>query len=172
MSVQRVVTGPRLSGRLAHPAQSPIVHVMSNLNEQNRADERFRLAVESSPSAMVMVNHEGKIVLVNSQAEKLFGYTRQELIGQTIEMLVPESSRKSHPSLRGEYVAHAQARPMGVGRDLHAQHKNGKQFPVEIGLNPIETEEGIWVLSSIVDITERKRAEATLRESEERFRNM
>ena len=145
---------------------------MGNLSDRNRADERFRLAVEAAPNAMVMVNHDGKIVLVNSQAEELFGYTRKELMGRTIEMLVPEASRKSHPSLRGEYVAHAQARPMGVGRDLHAQHKNGKQFAVEIGLNPIETDEGTWVLSSILDITERKRAEATLRESEERFRNM
>jgi two-component system cell cycle sensor histidine kinase/response regulator CckA len=145
---------------------------MGNLSDRNRADERFRLAVEAAPNAMVMVNHDGKIVLVNSQAEELFGYTRKELMGRTIEMLVPEASRKSHPSLRGEYVAHAQARPMGVRRDLHAQHKNGKQFAVEIGLNPIETDEGTWVLSSILDITERKRAEATLRESEERFRNM
>ncbi len=143
------------------------------LGEHIRADERFRLALESSPSAMVMVGHEGKIDLVNSQAEKLFGYTREELMGQTIEMLVPESSRKSHATLRGEYMAHPQARPMGVGRDLLARRKDGTLFPVEIGLNPIESEEGNWVLSSIVDITERKRAEeATLLESEERFRNM
>jgi PAS domain S-box-containing protein len=76
---------------------------------------------------MVMVNHDGEIVLVNSQAEELYGYTCEELMGRTIEMLVPEASRKSHPGLRGDYVAHAQARPMGVGRDLHAQHKNGKR---------------------------------------------
>ena len=145
---------------------------MSDLSDRNRADERFRLAVEAAPNAMVMVNHEGKIVLVNSQTERLFGYGREELMGQTIEMLTPEASRKSHPSLRGEYLAHPQMRPMGVGRDLYAQRRNGEQFPVEIGLNPIETEEGTWVLSSIVDITERKRAEATLRESEERFRKM
>jgi two-component system, cell cycle sensor histidine kinase and response regulator CckA len=122
---------------------------------------------------MVLVDHEGKIVLVNRQTEKLFGYARQELLGQTIEILVPEASRKGHPTVRGDFVAQPQARPMGVGRDLHAQHKNGRQIPVEIGLNPIETEEGTWVLSSIVDITERQRAEAAmLRESEERFRNM
>src|SRR5271167_151671 len=147
---------------------------MGNLTgiERNQGDERFRLAVEAAPSAMVMVNHEGKIVLVNSQTEKLFGYERQELLGQPIEILVPESSRKSHPGLHGNFFARPQARAMGAGRDLYAQHKNGKQVPVEIGLNPIDTEEGTWVLNSIVDITERKRAEATLRESEERFRNM
>lgn len=143
---------------------------MVDLGDRNRSDERFRLAVEAAPNAMVMVNHEGKIILVNSQTEKLFGYGREELIGQSIEMLAPETSRVTHPTLRGEYLAHAQTRPMGAGRDLLAQHKNGTQFPVEIGLNPMETEDGTWVLSSIVDITERKRAEAALRESEERFR--
>ena len=103
---------------------------MPKLSERNHADERFRLAVEAAPSALVMVDHEGKIVLVNSQTEKLFGYAREELMGKTVEMLVPESPRKSHATLRGDYLAHPQARPMGVGRDLHARRKDGRLFPV------------------------------------------
>jgi PAS domain S-box-containing protein len=137
--------------------------------ERNRY---FRLAVESSPSAMVMVDREGKIVLVNSQTEKLFGYKRRELLGHPVDILVPKSIRKRHPGLHGDFFAAPQARPMGAGRDLHAQRKDGTEFAVEIRLNPIETEEGTCVLSSILDITDRKRAEATLRESEERFRKL
>jgi len=137
-----------------------------------QAEQRFRLVVEAAPSGMVMVDRDGKIVLVNSRTEKLFGYGRKELLGQSIEILVPESVRESHVGLRTEYFVRPLARPMGIGRDLYGRRKNGTQFPVEIGLNPIETEEGTWVLSSIVDVTERKRAEATLRGSEERFRNM
>ena len=136
------------------------------------SEKLARLVVDSAVEAMVMVNHEGQIVLVNVQTEKLFGYHREDLLGQPVEILVPESSRGRHPALRGDFFARPQARPMGAGRDLHARRKDGTQVPVEIGLNPIETPEGVWVLSSIVDITDRKRAEATLRESEGRFRNM
>jgi PAS domain S-box-containing protein len=137
---------------------------------RNQTEDYFRLAVECAPYAVVMVNHEGRIVLVNSQTERLFGYEHQELLGLLVEVLLPESFRKSHQGFRGDFFGGPEARPMGAGRDLLAQRKNGTRFPVEIGLNPVETDEGIWVLSSIVDITERKRAEATLRESEQRFR--
>jgi two-component system cell cycle sensor histidine kinase/response regulator CckA len=148
--------------------------VRNQLNNLTRPERNryFRLAVESAPSAMVMVNHEGRIVLVNSSAEKLFGYESRELLGQPVEILLPESSRRGHPGFREDLLAQPQARPMGAGRALHAQRKNGEQFLVEIGLNPIETKNGTWVLSSIVDISDRQRAEAKLRESEERFRNM
>jgi two-component system, cell cycle sensor histidine kinase and response regulator CckA len=135
-------------------------------------EERFRLAVEAAPNAMVMADQEGKIVLVNSQVERLFGYSQKELLGQTIETLVPESLRKGHVGLRDEFFTQPLARPMGVGLDLHAQRKDGTQFPVEIGLNPIETAEGTLVLSAIIDITERKGAELALRESEELFRSI
>ncbi|HTF70423.1 MAG TPA: PAS domain S-box protein, partial [Edaphobacter sp.] len=134
-------------------------------------EKYFRLAVESAPNAMVMVNHQGKIIMVNAQTEKLFGYLRRELLGQHVEILVPQAS-EGHPGFREDFFAHTQTRPVGAGRDLLARRKDGSQFPVEIGLNPIETDEGTWVLSSIVDITERKDAEAMLRESEVRFRNM
>lgn len=136
------------------------------ITDRKRADERFRLAVESAPNAMVMVNQEGKIVLVNSETEKLFGYNRDELIGRSVELLVPEPSRQSHPGFRQGFYAEPRARPMGAGRDLFGLRKDGSRFPVEIGLNPIKTEEGVWVLSAIVDITARKRAEDQRRKFE------
>src|SRR6267143_3430899 len=132
---------------------------LRDVTDRKRADEKFRLAVESAPNAMVMVNQDGKIVLVNSQTEKLFGYHRDELIGQAVDMLVPSKFRDAHPQYRAGFFAHPQARPMGVGRDLYGLRKDGSEFPVEIGLNPIETDEGTWVLSAIVDITARKRNE-------------
>jgi PAS domain S-box-containing protein len=117
---------------------------------------------------MVMVNHEGKIILVNSQTEKLFGYGREELLWQSVEIIVPGSSQQSQPGP----LVRPQALPMGQGHDLHGQRKDGTQFPVELTLSPIETEHGTWVLSVIVDITDRRRTEAALREGEERFRNL
>jgi PAS domain S-box-containing protein len=130
-------------------------------------EERFRLVVESTPNAIVMVNAVGAIVLVNSQAEKIFGYPREELVGRPVEVLVPERLRAKHPRDRASFIAAPTARPMGAGRDLHGQRKDGSEFPVEIGLTPIQTTEGLLVLSAIVDITERKRTEAALRQSHE-----
>jgi PAS domain S-box-containing protein len=129
----------------------------------------FRRAVESAPNAMVMSDGQGRIVLVNNQTIKLFGYDQSELLGQSIESLVPERFRKNHSTYRNAFFAHPETRPMGVGRDLFGRRKDGSEFPVEIGLNPIQTEEGFFVLSAIVDISERKRAEETRRASEERF---
>jgi len=143
-----------------------------DVTRRKRAEERFRLAVEAAPSGMVLSDNDGKIVLVNSRTEELFGYGRKELLGKSIEVLLPEAARRSHPALRKEFLAEPLARPMGIGPELTAQRKDGTQFPVEIGLNPIETEDGTWVLSSIVDITARKRTEEALSESEERFRKM
>src|SRR6201993_1668809 len=136
---------------------------VEDITERKGAEERFRLAVESAPNAMVMVNQKGKIILVNSQIERLFGYTREELMGQSIEILVPERFRNKHSDYRRGFYADPQTRSMGAGRDLFALRKDGSEFPVEIGLNPIETEEGIIVLSAIVGITERKRAEQKFR---------
>ncbi len=131
--------------------------------ERKRVAERFRLAVESAPNAMVMADRHGKIVLVNSQGMKMFGYKGEELVGQLVEVLVPQRFRGAHPEHRTGFSARPQARPMGAGRDLYAVRKDGSEFPVEIGLNPIETDEGPLVLSAIVDITARKAAEEEIR---------
>ena len=124
------------------------------------SEERFRLAVEAAPSGMLMMNADGRIMLVNAHAEKLFGYSRDEMVGQKIEFLVPERFRKSHPEYRESYRVRPSARPMGAGRDLFALHKDGTEVPVEIGLSPIETPEGVLALAAIVDISGRKQAEA------------
>jgi PAS domain S-box-containing protein len=137
-----------------------------------QGEERFRLVVEAAPNAMVMVDRAGRIVMVNAQAERLFGYGRAELLGQSVEMLVPERFRNRHPELRAAFFAAPRTRPMGAGRDLFGLRKDGTEFPVEIGLNPIETDEGTMVLSAIVDIADRKRIEQVLRKSEERFRQV
>lgn len=135
----------------------------AEVSERKRASHRFRLAVESAPNAMVMSNREGKIVLVNAQAMKIFGYKEDELVGQPVEMLIPQRLRGGHPEHRSGFSARPQARLMGAGRELYAVRKDGTEFPVEIGLNPIETEEGSLVLSAIVDITARKAAEEEIR---------
>ena len=109
--------------------------------------------------AMVMIDRSGRIVLVNTETERLFGYSRDELIGETVEALVPKQFRSQHPGHRAGFFAHSEARRMGAGRDLYAQRKDGSIFPVEIGLNPVETDEGLFVLSAITDITERKNLE-------------
>jgi PAS domain S-box-containing protein len=120
--------------------------------------------IDSVPTAVVVVDKEGKIVLVNTQTERLFGYTRAELIGREIDLLVPDRFRHAHPGHRAGFVHHPKARPMGAGRDLYALRKDGSQFPVEIGLNPINTEDGLFIVSAIVDITERKRHTEELQE--------
>jgi len=120
--------------------------------------------IDSVPTAVVVVDQQGTIVLVNTQTELLFGYTRDELLGAQIDMLVPNRFRNGHPGLRTGFVHNPKARPMGAGRDLYALRKDGSQFPVEIGLNPITTDDGLFVVSAIVDITERKRHIAELQE--------
>src|SRR5213080_2672525 len=128
-------------------------------SELQVGEERFRRVVEAAPSAMIMVNHEGQITLANLQAEKTFGYSREELLGRPIEMLVPERLRSGHRGFRHDYLCDPQARPMGAGRELFGRRKDGSEVPVEIGLSPIHTSKGLLVLASIVDITERKLAE-------------
>lgn len=143
------------------------VMVVHDVTERRRAEERFRVAVEAAPNAMIMVDAEGRMTLVNTQTERLFGYTRAELIGQPIEKLVPERFRAHHGNYRSVFFANASARPMGTGRDLFGLRRDGSEFPIEIGLNPIETSEGMFVLSAIADITERKRAERQLHQRTE-----
>ncbi|MCG3130619.1 MAG: Adaptive-response sensory-kinase SasA [Phycisphaerae bacterium] len=138
------------------------VAILRDIRERKRAEERFRIAVEAAPSATVMTDAQGRILLINAQTETMFGYQREELLGNAVETLVPRRFREAHPQFRGAFFADPHARPMGAGRDLYGLHKDGHEFPVEIGLNPIRTDEGLVVLASIVDITERKRAEASL----------
>ncbi len=126
--------------------------------------ERFRLVVESAPNAMLMVDGSGLLTLVNIQAERLFGYGRAELLGRPVEMLVPDRFRAQHTGLRRGFFASASARPMGAGRDLYGLRKDGTEVPIEIGLNPIEAAGTMFVLASIIDITERKRSETALRD--------
>ena len=144
--------------------------IVRDITSRKQADEQFRLMVESSPSGMLMLDQTGVIRLINTQLEKQFGYSRQELLGQPVELLVPERFRAQHTSHRANFFASPSARPMGIGRDLFGVRKDGTEFPIEIGLNPLNTADGPRVLASIVDITERKRTEdqiqASLKEKE------
>ena len=135
-----------------------VLSAITDISERKLADERFRLVVEACPSGMIMTSADGRIVLVNAEAERLFGYAREELFGRSIDILVPGVARANHASHRDAFVARPQARRMGIGRDLYGMRKNGTQVPVEIGLNPIETSDGLMVLSAITDISERKRS--------------
>jgi len=132
---------------------------VQDVSERKHAELRFRSMVEGAPNAMIMTDQRGMIVLANPQAEKLFGYAREEMEGKPVEMLVPMRSRTQHPRLRESYQHDPRMRSMGGGRDLFGMHKDGHEVPVEIGLNPISTPEGHFVLASVIDITERKLAE-------------
>lgn len=136
-----------------------LLAVVRDVTERKRAEERFRLAVEAAPNAMIAVDREGVIVLVNSQTEQLFGYTRQELLGQTIECLVPDRFRRRHPEYRREFAINPRTRPMGDGRELYGRKKNGDEMPVEIGLNPFPAHNEGLTLVSIIDVTVRKQLE-------------
>ena len=139
-----------------------VLAAIVDLTERKRLEERFRRVVEYAPNAMVMIDRDGRIVLVNAQTEQLFGYARDALIGQSVDRLVPEDLRAKHLGYRAGFFANPQARPMGAGPNLYAQRADGSTFPVEIGLNPIETEDGVMVLASVVDLTERVRAQQKL----------
>lgn len=127
------------------------------------AEARLRLVIDAAPNAMLMVNALGEMTLVNAEAEKLFGFSRLELLGRPVEMLVPERYRNTHRDCREGFYARPDTRAMGAGRDLYGLRKDGSEVPIEIGLNPLHTDEGLFVLASIIDITERKRAEETQR---------
>src|SRR5579883_695329 len=132
--------------------------VSRNIHARRLAERQFRLAVEASPSAILLVDRNGQIVLVNALTERLFGYNRAELLGAQIELLVPSSVRVNHSGLRESFFANPTTRAM-AGREVYGQRKDGTRFPVEISLNPIETAEGMLALATVVDITARKQAE-------------
>ena len=140
--------------------------ILRDVTDRQLAAEELRLVFESSPSGMLMVDEQGIIVLVNSRIEEQFGYARHELLGQPVEMLIPERHRRKHASDRESFLLAPQGRPMGAGRDLFGVRKNGTEFSVEIGIMPIRTTKGMRVLASIVDITERKKLEERLNQTE------
>jgi PAS domain S-box-containing protein len=158
----------RAFSRMAADMRERTAALQRTTEERRLADEKFRLAVEASPSGLAMIDGKGAIVLVNAETERLFGYERHELIGRSVDILVPASQRSHHVRHRIAFVTRPEARRMGAGRDLHGVRKDGSEFPVEIGINPIQTSQGLLVLSVIVDITERKRAETELRAYAER----
>jgi len=132
--------------------------------EHRRAEETFRLIVEAAPIGMVVVNREGTILMVNAHMEKLFGYSRAQLVNQPIETLIPERFRGKHRGYQEAFSADPKSRFMGVGRDLYGLRQDGSEFPVEIGLNPVETPDDHMVMAFIIDITERKRAARKMQE--------
>ena len=138
--------------------------------ERKRALAQFQLLVESAPNGLLMVNSTGTIVLANTQIEKIFGYSKRELLGQPIGVLLPGSFRGPHPFRREQSFTGPESRTVGAGRELLATRKDGSEFPVEVGLNPIETSDGSHVLASVIDVSERKAAENRQHQTEERFR--
>jgi PAS domain S-box-containing protein len=146
-----------------------ILSVITDITERKLADERLRLVIEACPSGMIMTTPDGDIVLVNAEAERIFGYEREELFGQSVDVLVPAPVRAAHAHLREHFSGQPEARRMGTGRDLHGLRKDGTQIPVEIGFNPIRTNDGPMILIALSDITERKAAEKRLVELQRRM---
>ncbi len=149
-------------GQITH-----FVAIKQDITERKLQEQRFQELINAAPDAMVIIDAKGDITLVNNQTERLFGYDRDELVGQKVEILVPEENRANHPKLREDYVRNATVRPIGQALSLVAQAKDGLRIPVDISLSPIETADGMLVVASVRDVTERKKAEETIRKQKE-----
>lgn len=158
------------------PLQTPdgllISAAVRDVSERKAAEARFRALLEAAPDAIVIVDDTGTIQLVNAQTEALFGYRREELLGQRVEILVPQRFHHHHPAHRHGYVDNRRVRPMGAGLELYGLRRDGAEFPVEISLSPLETPEGTLVSAAIRDVSERKKAEAQLAELYEQQRHV
>jgi PAS domain S-box-containing protein len=136
------------------------------VGQRKQAEDRFRLLVETAPTGILICDEKGRITEANAQLQRMFGYTREELVGQAVEMLVPEQHRGGHVGHRAAYVNSPQTRPMGVGMELRGRRKDATTFPLEISLGPLTTSEGTWISSTVVDISGRKKLEQQLQVSQ------
>lgn len=150
-------------------AVTGFVSVIRNVPSESDSEKRFRGLLEAAPDAIVIVNGSGKIVMLNTQAEQMFRYRHDQIFGQSIDILVPDRFRSRHPQHRDHYFAGPRLRPMGDGLDLFGLRSDGTEFPVEISLSPLETEEGMWVTAAIRDVTERKRFQVVLQEKNDQL---
>jgi PAS domain S-box-containing protein len=146
------------------------IAAIRDVSARKKNEAKFRALLEAAPDAMVIVNQDGRIALINSQAERLFGHAREELLDQPVEILVPLHLRDHHPAHRLTYFAGPKPRPMGAGLELRGRRRDGTEFPVEISLSPVETEDGTLVIAAIRDISERIRFDEVRREVAERTR--
>jgi PAS domain S-box-containing protein len=168
-----------LVGRVSqrtYQLQATITKLRSEINERKRVETALRESeklletlFESAPDALILVSASGEIQRANAQAEAMFGYTREELLGQTVDILLPVGSRAAHPLHRFSFIREGLTRSMGAGLDLYGLRKDGTEFPIDIMLSPVESPQGILVISAIRDITERKRIEAELAEVQRRL---
>lgn len=144
--------------------------ILRDVGESRDAERRFQSLLDAAPDAIVIVDGEGKIVLVNQQVEKSFGYAREEILGKSVEFLVPEHLWIAHAKHRAQFMRSPEARPMGLGLELAARRRDGSEFPVEISLSPLHSQDGLLVIAAVRDVTQRREAERALAESDRRFR--